>query len=146
MTYSPWQTLRRLPHLTLVVTRLPRGAAWWLPGEEAIVLDDRLDQVGRRCALEHELQHALAGDLALCTGPDAPRLARRQEQAAANRAARALLDLDDLADALTWALCPEEVADCLHVDVATVRTRVRDLSGNEKDYIDRRLILQLQLV
>lgn len=78
--------------------------------------------------------------MALCTGPDAPHLARRQEQAAANRAARALLDrLDDLANALTWALCPEEVADCLHVDVATVRTRVRDLSGNEQDYIDRRL-------
>jgi hypothetical protein len=139
VTYSPWETLRRLPHLTLVVTRLPRGQAWWLPAEDAIVLDDRLDQVSRRCALEHELQHAMAGDVAMCSGPDAKRLTIRQEVVASGRAARQLLELDDLAEALAWALDYGEVAEALNVTRAVVRARVRSLTPAEKAYIEHRL-------
>ena len=138
MTYSPWRTLAALPHLTLGVMRLPRGRGWWLPVDQAIVLDDRLNQAERRSVLEHELQHALAGDTR-CDGPDGPRQERRQERRADDRAARRLIDVDALADALVWCLGPDELAEHLHVDSRTALTRIRGLDDTEKDYIERRL-------
>lgn len=139
MRYSPWRTLRGLPHLTLLVTRLPKGQSWWLPVDEAIVLDDRLDRVQRRCALEHELQHVFAGDCRLTGSPDAARLTARREVQTDERAACRLISLDDLTDALVWALCPEEVADALDVDVRTARARIRALTDDEKREIERRI-------
>lgn len=138
MTYNPWRTLARLPHVTLGITRLPAGRGWWLPSEQAIVLDDRLGQAERRSVLEHELQHAIAGD-ERCDGPDGPRLELRQERRADDRAARALIDLHVLADTLAWALGPEEVAEALHVTEHMVRVRVRGLTDQEKQHIDSRL-------
>lgn len=139
MPYSPWETLRDLPHLTLAIVRLPAGRAWWLPDVEGIALDDRLNQAQRRSALEHELQHVEAGDTCCQIGPDGGRQSRRQERRADDRAARRLIDLDALADALAWALDPAEVAAELHVDASTVRARVRNLTAVEKDYIEGRI-------
>lgn len=128
-----------MPHIEVVVTRLPAGRAWWLPDVEGIALDDRLTQAERRSALEHELQHVEAGDTCCQIGPDGGRQSRRQEHRADHRAASRLIDLDDLATALAWALDPGEVAHELHVDAATVRARIRGLSPAEKDYIERRI-------
>jgi hypothetical protein len=140
VTYDPWATLRGLPHITLAVTRLPAGEAWWLPEDQAIVLDDRLGQAERRCALEHELQHAASGDRCIHgAGPDAGRQHRRRERHTDERAARRLITLDELADALVWCLGPDELAEHLHVDERTVRARVRALSDEEKTYIERRI-------
>jgi hypothetical protein len=137
--YSPWATLRDLPHITLAVVRLPAGRAWWLPDVEGIALDDRLSQAERRSALEHELQHIEAEDTCCRVGPDGGRLSRRQERRTDDRAARRLIDLDALADALVWALDPGEVAEALHVDPTTVRSRVRGLTDDEKQFIERRI-------
>lgn len=139
MRYSPWRALSRLPHVTLAVTRLPRGKAWWLPTEDAIVLDDRLGRVERRCALAHELAHAEAGDVALCAGPDAPRLALRQERRADRIAAERLIALDDLVDALLWARSQGETAEQLDVEVNVLHTRLTLLAPAEHDYIEQRL-------
>jgi Zn-dependent peptidase ImmA (M78 family) len=138
VTYNPWSTLRALPHIELVITRLPKGQGWWLPADEAIVLDDRLGQAERRSVLEHELQHAAAGDQRCC-GPDGGRQERRQERRADDLAARQLVSLDALAEALTWALCADEVAEALHVTVHVVRVRLHGLTQEEKDYIDGRV-------
>lgn len=139
MTYSPWRRLRALPHLTVLITRLPKGESWWLPVDEAIVIDDRLDRVQRRCALEHELQHAEAGDCRITGTPDAARLTARRERETDARAARRLIDVDELADALAWALCVEELAEVLDVDVRTARARVLALTEAEKREIAARL-------
>jgi hypothetical protein len=140
VTYDPWQTLTDLPHIELVVTRLPAGQGWWLPDVQGIALDDRLGQAERRAVLEHELQHAAAGDVC-CRGlgPDGDRQARRQERRADERAARRLITLDELADALTWCLGYDELADHLHCDERTVRARIRSLTDVEKAYIERRI-------
>lgn len=139
MTYNPWQTLAGQPHIELLVTRLPAGRAWWLPDVQGIVLDDRLGQAERRSALAHELAHVEAGDTCCDVGPDGPRLARRQERRTDDRAARRLITLDELADALVWCLGPDELAEHLHVDERTVRARIRSLTDDEKGSIERRL-------
>lgn len=139
MTYSPYRTLAGMDDVTLAVTRLPAGQAWWLPDVRGIVLDDRLSQAERRSALEHELQHVEAGDTCCKVGPDGGRQSRRQEKRADAKAAVRLIPLDDLAEALLWCLGPDEVAEHLHVDERTVRARVRGLSKGEKSYIERRI-------
>lgn len=139
MTYSPFRTLSVMQDVTLLVTRLPVGQAWWLPDVRGIVLDDRLDQAERRSALEHELQHVHAGDTCCDIGPDGGRQSRRQEVRADARAARTLITLDALADALVWCLGAEEVAEHLHVDRRTVSARIRGLTDSEKSYIDSRI-------
>jgi hypothetical protein len=139
VTYDPWKTLAAQPDLTMLVTRLPAGQAWWLPDERGIVLDDRLGQVERRCALEHELQHAAAGDTCCDVGPDGGRLSRRQERRTDDRAAQRLISIDELADALVWCLGYDELAEHLHVDERTVRARIRTLTDQEKAYIDCRI-------
>lgn len=139
MTYDPWRTLADQPDITMAVTRLPAGQAWWLPDERGIVLDDRLTQAERRSALEHELQHAAAGDTCCRVGPDGGRLARRQERRTDDRAAQRLITVDELADALAWCLGYDELAEHLHVDQRTVRARVRTLTDQEKDHIERRI-------
>ena len=141
MTHDPYACLRdEHPEIVMAVTRLPAGRAWWLPQDQAIVLDDRLTQAERRSALEHELQHVLAGDEhcdpTLCDGS---RMARRQERAADRRAAVRLITLDELADALLWCLGYDELAEHLHVDQRTVRARIRNLTDDDKRYIDWRM-------
>jgi hypothetical protein len=141
VTYDPWRSLRDdHPDITLAVTRLPAGQAWWLPQDEAIVLDDRLNQAERRSALEHELQHALAGDTHCDPAVQgARRIGRRRELAADHRAAARLITLEQLADALVWCLSCEEVAEYLHVDHRTVRARILGLNADEKTYIEGRM-------
>ena len=52
----------------------------------------------------------------------------RQEVRADRVAAERLITLDDLVDALRWALCYDEVAENLHVDRRTVRASIRSLT------------------
>lgn len=139
MTYDPWQTLAARPDISMAVTRLPAGQAWWLPDLRGIVLDDRLNQAERRSALEHELQHAEAGDVCCNVGPDGGRQTRRQERRTDARAAGRLISLEALADALTWCLGVDELAEHLHVDARTVRARIRSLTPGEKTFIERRI-------
>jgi len=139
VTYSPFRTLGQMPDVTLAVSRLSAGQAWWLPDIRGIVLDDRLGQAGRRSALEHELQHVIAGDTCCKVGPDGGRQSRRQELRADDRAASRLIDLDELADALLWCLDAGELAEHLNVDLRTVRARLAGLSDADKDYIDARM-------
>lgn len=137
--YSPWAHVHRLPDVLVVLDDLEHADAYWEPDERVILLDRRLGQAERRCRLAHELAHLEAGDELCAHGPDAHRLGGRQERRADALAARRLIPLDDLADALAWALHVGEVAEHLHVDGRTVRARLRSLTDAEKDYIERRI-------
>lgn len=141
MTHDPYATLRdEHPDITLAVLPLPAGQAWWLPDERGIVLDSRLDQAGRRSALEHELQHVMAGDESCDTTlPGVGRISLRRERAADLRASQRLITLDELAGALVWSLDYHEVAEYLHVSQRTARARILGLTDAEKAYIDARL-------
>lgn len=103
MRYSPWADLRERPHICCDAHtfELPHGGGWWLPDVLGIVLDRRMTRVERRCALAHELRHVDHGDEQVAhIGPDGPRLARRQEARADREAARRLVTITDLVDAL----------------------------------------------
>ena len=88
----------------------------------------------RRSALAHALAHLDLGHV-----PGSGRVERRHERAADALAASRLIPLDRLADVLTWALGPDEVADELDVTERLVRARVLGLTGSEKAYISERV-------
>lgn len=138
-TYDPWQHVGRHPDVLVAFDQLEHAQAYWEPEERVILIDSRLGQVARRCALAHELAHVDLGDEGCGTGPDAERLERRQERQADSLAAHRLITLDDLAEALVWALDYHEVAEYLHVDRTTVRTRIQALTPTERDYIEQRI-------
>jgi hypothetical protein len=110
--YDPYRAIEEdLPHVTLVRTRLPKGHAWWVPSEDAIVVDDRLDQAQERTAGAHEYEHAAAGDVAV----DLIFFSRKQEARARRRADRKLIRLPDFVDALLWCRNDQELAQELVV-------------------------------
>lgn len=138
--YDPWRDLARREHLTLAITRLPAGTGWYFHDIPGIALDDRLDRVGRRCALAHELAHIDLGHTHQVAGqgPGTGRIARRRETEADQLAAQRLIPLDQLADVLRWALCPEEVAHELDVTEHLANVRVVTLTTAEKAHIETR--------
>jgi Zn-dependent peptidase ImmA (M78 family) len=133
VTYDPWRVLRdRLPDVVVGVVRLPRGRGWWMRGQRVILLDDRLTQAERRAVCAHEVEHALSDDDGCTCGPKAERRVRLL-------AARKLIPLDALVEALRWSRDESELADELWVDVDTVRTRLAGLTPAEQADIDSRL-------
>ncbi|MFT3877168.1 MAG: hypothetical protein QM708_12205 [Propioniciclava sp.] len=54
-------------------------------------------------------------------------------------AARKLIAVEDLADALSWSLNPHDVADELWVDISTLEARMTHLNDIEMEYLRRRL-------
>lgn len=138
--YSPWRHLRSLVHVRLDFTdddHLLDGAdARYYATVDRMLMDKRLDtQVERRSILAHELGHALRRDLPC--GDDV--LDARQECAVDQWAARKLIDLPALVDALKWSDDPEEVADALWVTRELLDVRVRHLHPSERAWVQRAL-------
>lgn len=100
-----------------------------------ITIDPRLSQAQRRSTLAHELVHAERRDKGCSSAWHEIRQERRVEEVAA----RLLIRLDRLADALAWAHGELEVAEELSVDVPMVRARIEHLSPAEVEYIETRL-------
>lgn len=135
----PWRALRELPGVRIEWSKddeLLQGAdAWWYPDQDLILMDARTKQVVKRCALAHELAHRERGDRACADG----RLARRQELAADQRAARWLIGMEPLAEALRWTTCEVEAASELWVTLHLLRVRLADLQPAERADLRRRL-------
>lgn len=135
--YSPWRHLRALPDLDLQWSDddglLDGAHAWYYHRLRAIVMDKRLTQVERRSALVHELGHAIRGDVPC--GSD--RLDVRQEELVDQWAARKLIELPALAEALRWSDRPDEVAEELWVTVDLLEARLRHLHPSEAAYLRR---------
>ncbi len=137
--YSPWAHVQGLGDVVVAYDDLEHADAYWEPEQRVILLDRHLNQRERRACLAHELAHVDRGDEGCGDGPDGGRLLVRQERAATQLAARRLIGLDELADALAWSLDADEAAELLHVDERTARARLDGLTDAEKAYIDRRL-------
>mgnify|MGYP000933421466 FL=1 len=92
------------------------------------MVNARLSRAEERCTLTHEIIHAERG-------PVPAHHAAREERLVDAEAARRLIPLDALLEAVRWACCPAEAAEALGVDVPTLLTRVetatrpRTLSG-----------------
>ena len=136
MGYSPWSDAeRRHPdvHIERTDCRPAKGA--WVASQRVILIERSLVRAERNSVLAHEIAHI---DLEhVMTGRKW--FDRRQERDADTLAAMRLVTVTDLADALSWALCPEEVAEQLDVTVDVVRRRIRALTDDEKATIEQLL-------
>lgn len=121
--WNPWRALKSLLHIDLVWERLPDGILGETDVYTTIWLDPRQQQARRRSTLAHELAHIKLGHTNGCNP--------RDELAASIWAARKLITIDRLADALKWTQDLTELADELWVDESTVETRLKYLHPAE---------------
>lgn len=129
---DPGALALRIPSLTITTALLPDGVkAFYYPEIDTIVLDERLSNAEKRCALMHELVHRAMED-----DPDLPdHLDNVQERRCRETTARALVDIFDLGEAMQWSEDPHELADHLVVDVETLNDRLSDLTADEAGYL-----------
>lgn len=144
--YSPWRHLRSLVHVRLDFTDdddlLDGAEARYYATVDRIIMDRRLEtQRERRSVLTHELGHQARGDLPC--GDD--RLDERQECAVDQWAARQLIELPALADALKWSDDPDEVAECLWVTERLLWVRLNHLHPAERAWLRDALKLSIQV-
>lgn len=127
----PWRRLRELTHITLKWhDDGPMGKCKHSTQEVSLRRD--LDQAARRAVLLHELEH-------LRRGPAVVGFVDHDERATRDAAARLLIPLHALAEAMVWAVDDHELAAELWVDVHTVRARLEGLTQAESDELNRRL-------
>ena len=129
MAYDPWGEVPAGWSVDLVAMPV-RGMCRW--NRRTILLDIKLSGVEERCTLTHEIVHAERGPF--------PRWATAREEAAVNaEAARRLIPLDALGEALAWSLHPAVAAEELDVDPSTLEALLRDLAAAEVEALRRRL-------
>lgn len=133
--YHPWRQLRDLPSWDLVWCELPGDVlAVTEFRSRQVLVDPRLLQAERRSTIAHELVHIERG----------PTLARpwweaREERVVDQIAARRLISVRALGEALAWSEHMCEVAEELWVDEAMVRARLEALTEGERAYLAERL-------
>lgn len=141
-TYSPWGELASLP--TVELRREPpqsgRLGEYILGGGRygggLIRLEPSMPRRQMRSVLCHELRHHEFMD----TGSLCGKTVLKQERRADGVAARMLVDIYDLADAMViHARHASAVAVELRVSVDVVQTRVARLHPAERAYLHRRL-------
>lgn len=133
--YHPWRHAEQLG-VTVAFAPLPEDVlGCWVLEQRTIYLSPDLDQAERRSTLTHELIHAVRGDEPCAT----TELELRQEARVEAEAARLLIPLPDLGDALRWCLDVDELAEELWVDEGLVRARLHGLSDLERARLDRML-------
>lgn len=125
--WNPWRRLSELAHVRLRWTRdLPPGVDGLTRfRDQEILLRDGLTAAQERSVLTHELIHLERGAFPIWA-------IQREETIVCRIAARRLITLDHLADALVWCHDEHEAADHLHVDVPTVLARIESLSPGER--------------
>ncbi|QPK80784.1 ImmA/IrrE family metallo-endopeptidase [Schaalia sp. ZJ405] len=129
--WHPWRALRERTDLALVWTNnLPMGVLGVTDGQR-IYMTPRQLQAERRCTLTHELVHVERGHEG-CQ----PVAVERQ---VCVEAARRLIEIDSLVDAVVWGRSPEEIADELWVDVDTLLVRLDSLTERERILVNEAL-------
>lgn len=127
--FNPWRYLgERLPDVEVIWKHLP-GDIRGLTDGRRIWLDPRMTQAQRRCVVAHETVHCERGVPA-----DA-----KEERRVDRIAARRLIALDQLVDALLWTRHTAELVDELWVDSAAFVALVQSLTPHERAWIDAQL-------
>ena len=129
--WHPWRALAHRTDITVRWYATPGRLGSWCERTRTLTLHPGQGQAERRCTLTHELVHAELGHRGPCTGS--------VERRVSAEAARRLIGDEELVEALLWSRDEQELSEELWVDVATVRTRLADLSDAEKADIDGRL-------
>lgn len=124
----PWRRLRHLNDWLLEWDQLPEGICGEINWPtHTITIDPRLSQAQRRCTLAHELEHVVRG----------PGGGPREEREVEGMAARRLVELDALVDAVRWSPWPDEVADELWIDRPMLAALMDSLTAQERELVDR---------
>lgn len=142
MTYNPFEVIRDHEQWTLWTRiALPRGEQGrWYEGCQVMLLDRGLGRVGRRCTAAHEVEHALVGD----TGCDGTKsddwFTIKAENRAIARAARKLIPLDALIEALrVYEGDDNAVIDFLDVDQEALDVRRETLQPEERHHVRQQM-------
>lgn len=134
-TYSPWGDLASRPHLELVWDHMGEGLLGLYDHlRQRITLDPRMPRRQIRSVLAHELVHAEQAD----HQTECQRVNLRQEQMADRKAARRLVDIRDLGDAMV--ACDNHLSAMaveLRVSDALLRVRRDHLNQTERLYLRR---------
>lgn len=132
--YHPWRHLRELTHVTLHWReRLPNGDFGCTHFRSQIIEMARCQtQAERRCTIAHELVHLERGPVASCH-VDA------EERAVEREAARRLIEIRELGEALAWSTDMATVAEELWVDEPMLQARLDSLHPAERAYLRQRL-------
>lgn len=128
--YHPWRHLRSRPDVTLYWHDLEPGTLAVTDGRDIWMSPHPL-QAWRRCTIAHELAHIELGHVHGCGA--------RDESEAAQLAARRLIPIAQLADAMLWSTHHAQIADALWVDEDTLEVRLAHLHPSERNYIAQRL-------
>lgn len=121
--FDPWGTLRHLVHVRISWVRMPDDIPGRTNGVDTIWLDDRLQQVERRCALAHELVH-LERRHRGCQHPSS-------ERAVCIETARRLIPIEQLCHHAAWARSHSELAEELWVTKEVLTDRLASLTASE---------------
>lgn len=134
--WHPWRHLADNHPEIIVSTRheLPGTMMGYRRGNR-IWLCRTLNQAERRSTLTHELQHLWRGPVPR----DSHHATMREEQIVSALAARQLIPLAKLVDALRWTRDEYELADELWVDAPTVRCRIQCLDPIETAELEHHL-------
>ncbi|UEA61358.1 hypothetical protein LK459_11405 [Gordonia otitidis] len=131
--YHPWRDARDREHLNITFERLADGRRGCLRGDR-ITINTGDDQAQRRSTLAHELVH----DERRVFPVD--RVLRAREELTVERiAARRLIQLEALVDALLWARDAHETAAELWVDVPMLVVFVQSMTEDEKVWVGKQL-------
>lgn len=136
-TYSPWRDLANRPQLEVVWRELPDGVLGQYEHHLLrITLDPRMPRRQSRSVLAHEIVHHEESDvLTMCSHAQ-----RFQERRADQRAARRLIDIQDLADVMLS--CDNHLSAMaveLHVSDDLLRIRREGLTKAERYHLWHRL-------
>lgn len=121
--FDPWGALRRLTHIHISFVRMPDGVPGRTDGLRVIWLDNRLQQVERRCALAHELVHVELGH----NGCQRPCTEHKVRVLTAQR----LIPIDALCQHSAWARSLHELAEDLWVTPDVLTDRLESLTTDE---------------
>lgn len=133
--WHPWRALRdRHPRIDVAFPEIEvTGCFGRWDGGSRIEIEASSNQAERRCTLTHELVHVERGPV-----PKHPVYGPREESAVRRIAAERLIEFDELIDAIVWnrGRVDADTAGELWVDLPTLLTRVRNLTDDERAYID----------
>lgn len=138
--YHPWRQLRdRHPEVSVTCRYVLPGTLKGSWTRHGIYLHRDLDQAGRRTTLTHELVHHERGSLCAQGTVDVNDPASiREERKVDEIAARRLIPIEELVDALVWTRwhVGSETAAELWCDTALLLVRVQTLTPDEQQYIN----------
>lgn len=118
----------RIDYLPLPGTQA--GEVSW--ARKTIRIDPRLPLRSRRSTLAHEIEHIRRGPTVRC-------FQGREEESVERAAARALINVQDLGEALAESDDLGYVAEALEVDLSLLECRLRWLHPSERAWLESRL-------